>query len=295
MAEHPATLLWIGPTRHPEFVDAFRYCRRHVGQLAVRSNLAGALARPAGHVARVLFARPIRTVPSSRAWAAFQQRYLATGDCRVLALTGSLCDGESRSGDPWPGGEKARFSRWAEVLPAWLGPCLAEACRGLRTAGSRAAGSRAAESTDAVSILPRGLLVLCDRYSTAEPLLQLGLSSGLPVAWQRQFLPALHAGFDRVLWDDSIAGPTNAAEWRERLRATETPLPAGLRRTHLWMALQPSASDLREALAGGISEVLTKPILIDRVLPPLVADQVAGASAGVVSIGRAASSMKSVR
>lgn len=299
IAEQPATLLWIGPTRHPEFSEIFRACRRGVGQIAVRGSVRSATLRPAGHVRRVIFSRPFRWGPSTRAWSLFVNRYLESQECETLALLGSLCDGEARTGMPWPGGSvpgpvgrTLRFSRWRELFPEWLGPCLSPPAGDLGMGSSRSGRPRAGVVTAG---MPRGLLVLCDRYEFAEPLLELGLTSGLPVAWQRRFLPALHAGFDTILWDDSIAPPATAEVWQERLEATSTALPAGLSRRHVWLAWQPTAEDLREAYASGISEVLTKPFPIDRILSAGVTAQVAAASDAGAESGRAASSMKSVR
>jgi hypothetical protein len=304
MAEQPATLLWIGPTRHPEFSEIFRDCRRGVGQIAVRGSVRSATLRPSGHVRRVIFSRPFRWGPSARAWQAFAARYLESPDCETLALLGSLCDGEARTGMPWPGGSvpgpvgrTLRFSRWRELFPGWLGPCLSASADGL---GIGPSGSDRPQAGTLTVGLPRGLLVLCDRYELAEPLLELGLTSGLPVAWQRRFLPALHAGFDTILWDDSIAPPATAEVWQERLQATSTELPAGLSRRHVWLAWQPSAEDLQQAYAAGITEVLTKPFPIDRVLPAglsagVTPPQVAAASDAGTESGRAAWSMKSVR
>lgn len=137
-----------------------------------------------------------------------------------------------------------RFSRWEELLPRWLAPC----------------GVRA----NAV-VPPRGLLVLCDRFETAEPWLAASQQQGIAVAWHRHFVPVLHAGYQRVLWDDSVAPPASEVAWRQRLRAAEE-LPRGtLSREDLWLALQPNGEDIRQALAGGIARVLTKPVAIDSI------------------------------
>lgn len=243
-SEPPGTLLWIGPTRHPEFRAAFRFCRERVGQIAVRANLRASLRRPAGHVRRVLFALPDRSVPPADLWAEFLVAQVTEG-CELLALGGGLRDGGGRSGVPWPGGRVLRFSRWEEVLPRWLEPC----------------GVRPREVAS-----PRGLLVLCDRFETAEPWLLAAQRQDVAVAWHRRFIPVLHAGFNLVLWDDSVAPPASEEEWKRRRCAERSPrLPST--RQDVWLSLQPTSDDIRQALAGGLTRVLTKPVAIDSVFP----------------------------
>jgi hypothetical protein len=242
-SEPPGTLLWIGPTRHPEFVEAFRFCRDRAGQIAVRANLRAASRRPAGHVQRVIFALPDRSVPPADLWAEFLTTQVTAG-CEVLALGGSLCDGRGRSGEPWPGGPMLRFSRWEEFLPRWLAPC------GVRPR--------------AVASPRRGLLVLCDRFETAEPWLAAAQRQDIAVAWHRRFIPVLHAGFDLILWDDSVAPPASADAWTRRRSAEDSPRLA-FSRQDVWLSLQPTSDDIRQALSGGIARVLTKPVAIDAV------------------------------
>jgi len=242
----PGTLMWIGPTGGCEFADAFRFCRQRVAQLAVRRHLAEALRRPAGYVARIVIARPTRQTPPAAVWERFQSRY---GQIPTLALCGSLCDGEGRTGTPWPAGGTLRFSRWSETLPQWLSPC----------------GVPAQPVATGTS-----LLVISDRFEMAEPLLDWAGDLGLFTGWHRRFVPALHGRYDTVLWDDSAAAPATAATWAARLGTSidgaESPLGRQLRQRHLWLALQPSSAAIAQAHAGGVSNVLTKPAKLEAIL-----------------------------
>lgn len=249
----PGTLLWIGPTRHCEFAKAYRFCREQAAQLAVRKHLAEALDRPAGYVQRIVMARPNRQLPRRRLWEQFNARY---ANVPTVALCGSLCDGESRTGTPWPVGCNLRFSRWSEILPSWLSPC----------------GVRSRSSSPATS-----LLVISDRFEMAEPYLLWGNHCGLVTSWHRRFLPALHGRFDTVLWDDSAAAPAAAATWQIRLGPplaclrtagdpTRAVRPRRHQQRHVWLALQPSSEAIAEAHAGGICRVLTKPARLEAIL-----------------------------
>ncbi len=241
----PGTLLWIGPTAHREFAAAYRFCCQQVAQIAVRKNLAEALRRPAGYVQRIVIARPTRQLPRRALREGFSARW---GNIPTVALCGSLCDGEGRTGTPWPAGGTLRFSRWSELLPGWLSPC------GVQTRPNEPNSS---------------LLVISDRFEMAEPYLHWAGELGLLTGWHRRFLPALHSRFDTVLWDDSAAAPAVAAAWRSRLG---TPMvsthasPRHLHPRHLWLALQPSSEAINEAHAGGVCRVLTKPTRLDAIL-----------------------------
>lgn len=238
--EPPATLLWIGPRRHRELLDCWRFCCQHAGQIAWRPSIAAALRRPAGHVRRILLARLVRAQPPPRLWHRLLQQYTAPQqDTAILALLGSLCDGGARSEPPWPC-PSIRFSRWQEVLPQWLQPCGADV---------------------APIIPPRSLLVLADRFDTAEPLLDAADHAGIVATWQRRYLPSLHRGFEMVLWDDSV--------WTQSaLNRSTTPRPAPMvgNGRHVWLVLQPSAEAIQRSRQAGFDSVWSKPLRIDQLL-----------------------------
>lgn len=238
----PGTLLWIGTTSHPELKAAFKYCSQTAAQLAIRRCVADAVRRPAGFVQRIIFARPTRHVPKS----AIIERLVATyPNADSIAICGQLCDGEGRTGTSWPVGDRLRFSRWSERLPQWLAPC----------------GSAA--NTAAPSDNPRNLLIVADRFETAQPLLLWADSVGQGAAWHRRFVPALHSRYDTILWDDSAAPATSATQWKKRVLDSAQ---NGKSTNHIWMSLQPSIDEIEQATRGGISRVLTKPVMIDAIL-----------------------------
>lgn len=235
----PGTLLWIGPTAHPEMRDAFKFCSQTAAQLAIRRNVGEAIRRPAGFVQRILFARPTRHVPKP----ALIERLVATyPHADSIAICGQLCDGEGRTGTPWPVGGRMRFSRWADRLPQWLQPCGSD-----RNTGGA--------SFD--TFKNRNLLVIADRFDAAQPLLLWADSVGLCAAWHRRFVPTLHCCYDTILWDDSAAPATSANQWATRLLDSGQ---TGRSTNHIWMSLQPSIDEIEQALRGGVWHVLTKPL-----------------------------------
>ncbi|MGV3483780.1 MAG: hypothetical protein ACO1RT_05135 [Planctomycetaceae bacterium] len=229
----PGTLVWVGDHSRPEFADAFRFCRDHVAQIATRRSPRELLNRPAGFVRRLLFSRADRRPLPPALFTALTARYR---DSQWLALCSALCDGESRTGEPWPGVRQVRFSRWNEVLPTWLEPC-GHVCPPTPSLGA--------------------LLVISDRYETAEPYLDMAASTGHTVFWNRHFNRRAVRNVQTVLWDDSLAPPAAADRWRQRLGG---PADASLR--HVWLVTQPQAAEIKAAISGGISQVLTKPIAL---------------------------------
>ncbi|HBJ36450.1 MAG TPA: hypothetical protein DDZ51_17210 [Planctomycetaceae bacterium] len=226
--------------------DAFKFCSQIAAQLAVRRDAAEAVRRPAGFVRRILFARPTRHVPKP----SMIDRLVATySGADSIAICGQLCDGESRTGTPWPMGDRMRFSRWTERLPRWLEPCIG----GTKPRRDPAQGSKV-----------QSLLVIADRFDTAQPLLLWADSVGVFAAWHPRFVPALHGRFKTILWDDSAAMATSANHWQQRLSEA---CQNGKSPEHIWMSLQPSIDEIEQAKRGGISHVLTKPVMIDAILP----------------------------
>jgi hypothetical protein len=233
--------LWIGPVSHPEIRDAFKFCSQNAAQLAVRRSTSEAVRRPAGFVQRIIFARPTRHVPKPAIIRRLTETY---PNAKSIAICSQLCDGEGRTGTAWPIGDRLRFSRWAERLPQWLSPCTGGA--------NLVRKSRDTKPT-------HNLLIVADRFETAEPLMLWADSIGVCAAWHRRFVPALHDRYGTILWDDSVATATDAEMWAKRLSQTTQ---SGQAKTHIWMSLQPSIDEMDHALRGGISHVVTKPVMI---------------------------------
>ncbi len=268
---NPSTLLWIGPTRHPEVAEAFEFCFQNAAQIAVRRSPGEASRRPAGHVQRVLIARVTRQAYRHSNVQRLSELY---SDADFLVLTGQLCDGESRSGSFTSSltaaasnrflppdlaslatrGTRLRFSRWPELLPQWLAPCGVGPC---------GVGQVAAHQPP----IRQAILVVADRWETAEPLCLWGQSIGHAMTWHRRYVPALHRGVDWVLWDDSAAPATTVDGWQQRLQTTLAGSAAIPR--HAWLAHQPSHDQISAARQGGVQLVCTKPICLQTLLARL--------------------------
>ncbi len=238
--DEPGTLVWVGDRLHPEFVEAFRYCHRHAAQIAIRRTPSDLVKRPAGFVKRILFTRTDRQpIPEVEA-KAIQTTY---GGVPLLALGSSLTDGEARTGERWSGVQHIRFSQWRDVLPIWL-----EAC------GHQPASANVAS---------RSVMIVCDRYETAEPYLDWAASLGQTAIWKREPNRCDARNVGTVVWDDSVASPASKVRWRARLRRV-----SGSKETlrHVWLVTQPNADEIRLAISGGVAQVYSKPINLFSVL-----------------------------
>ncbi len=236
------TVVWVGPTRHPEFFDAYRYCKSVAPQIATRRSLTQLIARPASAVTHLIVARADRC-GTPAAWGSVRQRY-ATAE--FISIASSLCDGHKRSGDPWPDLATIRFSRWDEVLPSWFGIRLR---RPLHRASVR-----------------KSVLVVADRYEIAEPLLDWLSDGGHTALWQRSAVAARMRNIDAVIWDDSAAPPTCHPQWQRRMAPfidASATTPSRERSRQIWLALQPTAAEIADAKRGGVADVLTKPVALD--------------------------------
>jgi hypothetical protein len=226
----PGTLVWVGPKTHPEFKDAFQFCLANSAQLALRNHLQELAVRPAGFVKRIVIARADRRPMPACLLSQIVPSYR---NAEILALNSSLCDGEFRTGEPWELISNLRFSRWQEKLPDWLAPC-----------GYRKAPSRVHQS----------LLLLSDRYETAEPYLNYAAALGRTVFWKRAFNALSIRNVDHVVWDDSVAPAAETSVWRNRIAYTPSSAVC-----HSWLVTQGHACEIQAALAGGVSKVYTKP------------------------------------
>ena len=108
---HKPTIWLAGDWQHADFAAAIRW----LGERAclLRLSLGEGTASP--HAILVCQSRPGQTSQS-----AVEQWHSRAPLARLVALLGSWCEGESRSGRPWPGVMRVPWRTWPVRLPLAL-------------------------------------------------------------------------------------------------------------------------------------------------------------------------------
>ena len=228
----PGTVVWVGPTDHPEFRDAFHALQAASPQLAVRSDQAQFLARPATDVQRIIFARVRRTSLLPAVAPELKTRY---PNASVLLLNGSLCDGERRSGQPWKSFTSVRFDRWHECM------------NGMEHTNVQRVSSSASQSMT---------LFLFDRYVDAEPWLAVARSQPFPAIWARRYSPLTMSNVQRIVWDETVAPKSPRWDWPQAIASCNASADC----EHHWLVTQPQADDISYAMQAGVCAVHSKPL-----------------------------------
>lgn len=248
------TLVWVGPTDRPECLEAFRYCAERALQIAPRRTLADLLARPAERVGRVVVARMDRTAASDQDLR--QLEVLFPGAEKTLLL-GADCEGEARTGEPWPQFDRVYWHRWNQVVPAWFADDFPRA----RLTAAHPASARQRD-LQPIAYRPRMLrqnvAVIAAAQSHVEGLLDAVAALGHSVVWLPAAIPANIRNVEICLWDDTAAPPTSTALWRERL-AFSVWGPVRQRPRHAWVVGFPRVEDWAAARRAGIEGLISKP------------------------------------
>src|SRR6056297_37548 len=240
MSGSTGTLLWIGPRDTAETAPAFGYCQRQASQLALRDDFADAAARRADAVTTIVAVRAWRAAVPSGDLKRVESRY---PDARRIQLVGSQCEGEARTGHPWPDWQRLRWHAWNQVMPGWF--------------EDRADPDR----LDAVPLdghVGWGVtMIVAASRQAAAPLLDLLTANSATGLWTPPARVGMATNVQRVIWDDSAAPSTSAAHWRERLGTVAT--APGAR--HAWTMNYPRAAELAAAREGGVDAMFSKPYL----------------------------------
>lgn len=194
----------------------------------------------------------------------------------LVAITGAWCDGELRSGTPWPGVVRVAWHQWAERFPleaatlaagrssAWTLPSTA-------TAEERLLFSDGAADVAGHSPHWTGLVaIVSDHRETADWLMGLCRARGWPAVcmpcWQaapnsvgaggQMITPALPIaleGVGLVVWDVGPVGSETLAVW-------ECMAPLFQEAPVLALAGFPRPDDVRRLMAMGLAAVMSKPL-----------------------------------
>lgn len=195
----------------------------------------------------------------------------------IVAVTGAWCDGELRTGTPWPGVVRVAWHQWSERFPPEAaslaaGRASAWALPNTATAEERLLFSAVASgAADHPARLPGLVAIVSDHRETADWLMAVCRARGWPAVYMpsREAPPALvaegqwtapsptHAialqGVGLVVWDVGPIGSTTLAAWQQM-----APIFHGA--PVLALVGFPRPDDMRRLTAAGAAAVISKPL-----------------------------------
>ncbi len=260
----PLTILLLGNIDRTEFCDARENLRRW-GTIYEAANVEAAVTLlTEGQVVPDVIVIA-QAFPGQFSHQAVDRLRRLAPVARWVGLMGSWCEGEMRTGLPWPGVVRTYWHQWAARCNrefrrmadgqrcSWaLPPTASEEERLL--ADVNCYSSRLETSTQQPQ---RGLVLIRTPSSeTAQWLAAVCRSRGFATVWQREAASARVEGATAALFDASEIGECQCDELR-RLADAVQPAPV--------VALLgfPRAEDRRRALTSGAAAVLSKPLALD--------------------------------
>lgn len=175
---------------------------------------------------------------------------------RIVGLLGSWCEGEIRSGRPWPGVIRVYWHQWG----AQAGRELA----GLHGRGSWSLPSTASDEERLLIAAPHGveprngLVALCvEQLETYDWLSEALARRGYSITWVRSGRTAGVDGAVAAVFDVPSAGEA----WLARLGEVHAALGPSV--PIVALVGFPRVEDHRRLRAAGAAAVLSKPVLVD--------------------------------
>jgi len=183
---------------------------------------------------------------------------------RIILVLGSWCEGEQRSGKPWPGGQRVFWYDWSRY---WQRE-LESVAHGLCPTWGRPVTTTHEELTDSTVTLPTtrsaGLIVLdTPVLETADTLADLLRVCGYATYWVRSANDlGKVAGATSAVWEGTMGDDREVAHLA-RLSFASGRIPI--------VALLdfPRADRIERLLAAGAAHVVAKPFLLDDLLTAL--------------------------
>jgi len=253
----PASLpvMLVGDAGHGEFRSAIEMLERYC-ELTIARDLATALdeLRRAASAASLMVIAQTR--PGEHSAAQLDALRRAAPLAPFVNLLGSLCEGESRSGSPWPGAARVYWHQWRQrALPELAA---------LR-AGRTSSWSLPATASDEERLLcsasepfarRQGLVAIAsENFEMADWLAGACREQGFAAVRTSVSLAVKTSGVAAVLWDSGLAGEANASD----LTALQGVFPGA---RVIALLDFPRIEHYERLLAAGAAAVLSKPVML---------------------------------
>jgi hypothetical protein len=251
----PSVLL-VGNERHPEFAEAVDLLRQRT-DFHWASGVPSALS----HIDNASAPPDLVVVAQSRAGQFSHGQVSALRRAvplaRIAALLGSWCEGEARTGRPWPGTTRLYWHQWIPWFARELDRLSDGKCPTWGLPVTATADEMIDFSIEAARPSSGGLIAIRARQAcTYDALADACRSVGYATVWLRDDQHVQVQGPCAVIWDDTHCGERQAAHMAATAAAVR---PAPLVALFHFLRIH----DRRRALAAGAAAALSKPMLID--------------------------------
>jgi DNA-binding NarL/FixJ family response regulator len=255
----PLSILLIGRIHRAEFREAVARLEQygHVFTAADMAEAAELLAEGSPAADLIVLAQSFPGEMSARALDSLRR---VAPLSRIVGLMGSWCEGEVRSGDPWPAAIRVYWHQWRDRCANEL----QRLCSHRQAAWALPATATEEERLllDSLEPLPTGtglVVVRSSAFDMADWLCDACRRQGYAVLWlDQRHLPRIE-GAAAGLLDLPDAGEQDFAELQQ-FAAQLRPAPV------LVLMHFPRTQDVRRAVQHGAAGVLSKPIQLEDLL-----------------------------
>ncbi len=253
------SILFLGDTDRSEFRDA-RLRLGAWGAVHAFAEVAAAMAALAeGEIVPDVIV-VVQAFPGQFSHSVLDRLRRLAPLARVIGLLGSWCEGEMRTGSPWPGAVRTYWHQWAircdrELRRLAKGEPCAWALPPTATEEERLLADMGED-------WPRrqGMVVICAQSpEMAEWLSAACRSRGFATVWQRPPITARVEGAAAAIFDGGDLGEGQSQDL-DRLVAALHPAPV------LALLDFPRVSDRERALSVGAAAIVSKPVAVDDLL-----------------------------
>ena len=181
---------------------------------------------------------------------------------RLVGLMGSWCEGELRSGAPWPAVVRCYCHQWTDrcnrqLARLTVGTCCSWALPPTATEEERLLVDSPALSNRKESPPQRGLVLIhAPKREMSEWLSAACRSRGYATVWQRSSAALRAEGATAAIFDGAYVGPEDFDQL-QRLATTLHPAPV------IALLAFPRVEDKKRALSAGAAAVVSKPVAVD--------------------------------
>ena len=261
--DRPAVLL-IGDFRHRDFSAAVQWLQANTRVRCVPEMSAALASLETALPAVILFAqaRPGQFSPRQ-----VEQIHARSPLSRLVVLLGSWCEGETRTGRPWPGVVRVFWHQWHCRLASELAACRIDANPPVPPAWGAWRLPRTASTSELLACTVagpwprgRGLVVIRARLlGDYEALRDACTAGGYASLWDPSVVPAVSSRPAAALFSAVSGSPDELVELAELVRRHE-PAPVIVLLDFL------RRNDHQQAIAAGAAAVLAKPFLVPDLL-----------------------------